>query len=301
MDGKTYMLTMANTAYVTYVNASLIERVGMRPFPEGDLTYEEILNYFRELKSKLPEGSYSTVFYASSDAYFDSFIRQYGYEYISPDGKQVGFPKEVLKKWGTLWKTILDEGLCPPPEVMVEDSSKQRPDKLFTHQKIAVAFENLNQAKLYQRMMEDVVEVQRLPIPGDAPHKYGESIVATGFSIPTTSKYKEQAADVINWILHDQEAQKVYKMEHGATADPEIAKMILADLDPSTHDDRLLLQEVKLMQDIAATAVPTTVRNEHTPALVSQLKLFNDRILFGQLTIDEAVDQFYKDAETALK
>ena len=68
-----------------------------------------------------------------------------------------------------------------------------------------------------QQVMEDNIDLIRVPTDPNGVNKYGEIIMGANIGISAHSKHPEAVAQLINFWLNDLEFNKLYNNDHGIT------------------------------------------------------------------------------------
>lgn len=297
-DELTFISTGDTVSSLIY-DQTIIEEAGME-LPQSDMSYTEYVEYCEELQSKLPEGVWATNY--NWEHNFENHVRQHGYELISEDGTQLGYPKEVVVSFFELYQELLEKGCGPNPEVAAENVGKQWLDSLEGTGRIALWRANINQLVIYQAQTDHKLGGCRGLIADDATHKYVEMVNPSGWAVSKNSQYKSQIVDFINWFIHDEEAQKIFNMDLGVPASKAIQDMLISSLDVENNlVDNSIENVVDVVNEVLSDVEPHPGRKEGAPAIINDIDAKWNEIMFGRMTIDEAVDAHFNDAKTILQ
>lgn len=298
-EGELTFISAGDTVSSLIYDETIIEEAGME-LPWPDMTYSEYVDYCKELQSKLPEGVWATNY--NWEHNFENHVRQHGYELISDDGKELGYPKEVVVSFFELYQELLDAGCGPTPEAAAENVGKQWLDSLEGTGRIALWRANINQLIIYQGQTDHKLGGCRGLIADDATHKYVEMVNPSGWAVSKNSPYKEEVVDFINWFTHDEEVQTIFNMDLGVPASKAIQDMILSDLDVENDlVDNSVQVVVDVVNEVLSDVEPHPGRKEGAAAIVSDIDAKWNEIMFGRMTIEEAVDAHFNDAKTILQ
>ena len=142
----------------------------------------------------------------------------------------------------------------------------------------------------------------RFPVADNATNKYVEAIVCSTWAISSTSKLPNEAAHFINEIVNNWELQEIYDMDIGVPGSTDIQNKLIEQLDPENNKiDRLKKREIELMQDILTSVEPFHGRPPGFSAVIDDLYAKADEVIYGRMTIEEAVDAHFSAAEMILK
>lgn len=296
-QGSIYMVTKGMSAPATFVNVDLLERKGIR-LPEYEMTWDEFTDYLYEIEPLLGETEDGRKIYALSDPSSDeapisSFMRQRGYELFTEDGKSLAFGKEDLKEWFSYWQKLREDGIIPPAEIWAEEGGLDWEQGPIATNRIAMEFGRASNNLInLQQVMEDNIDLIRVPTDPNGVNKYGEIIMGANIGISAHSKHPEAVAQLINFWLNDLEFNKLYNNDHGITGNKRLLEEW--DLPPTTREvsDHL--------QDVLATIEPQKQRPPGQTAFFNQLSRSHEEIYFGVKSIDEAVEDVFREAEKIL-
>ena len=116
------------------------------------------------------------------------------------------------------------------------------------------------------------------------------------FSVAETSQYKDEAAKFIDWFVNDIECNQILQGERGIPANSNVSETVkeeVSEIGAVAYD---FVTEVNKV----ATAVdpPNPAGYSEVEALLKNLA---EDILYGNLTYEEATEQFVPQAQTILK
>ncbi len=301
-DGKLVGITLGDTACVAAFNKTLIESAGY-PLPKDQMTYTETADYLKGLAKVLPKGTYACGFTTPRAEYtIETFARNYGlYGVTSKDGKSLGYTKDVLAKYLNYYLDLYKAGVFGPMEVIQEDRTKQFADSLAGKGKIAYWGTNANQLKIFQASVDSDLDMVRFPIADNATNKNVEAAVCSTWAISGTTKVADGAAQFINEMVNNWELQETYDMDIGAPGSTEIQDKLIGKLDLTNKVDIAKKKEITMMQNILNTIEPFNGRPSGYGAVVDDLYKKLDEVLYGKMTVDQAVDTHFKAMESLLK
>lgn len=302
IDGELVMLTWGDTCFCTVANKTLIESVGME-LPNNDMTLDDYYDYCVELQSRLPDGYYATALYsADAEYWFEAVVTQLGYSFISEDGLDLGFPKELLKEWYNYQLKLYENGLGPDADTWADNAGKSYTDRMEASGRIALYRTNLNQVKTMQTALEDELAVFRSPYHAEAIEKYTDLIQPSAMCINKncSEEKKEVIIAIYNDFVNSKEMQEIFNLEWGVPGSSEIQEYLLTKLDENDPIDRIRSEEINLYALVSSTIVPSEGRKPGTAAMLTEITNKWYEILFNRMSVDEAVDAVYDSAWTIL-
>jgi len=291
--GNLYMVSIGMSSPAMFANVDLLNRAGIA-MPETDLSYSEFASFVKEGQSKLGDGAWMLFDSGGNFDHFVIYLLQKGKKITSDDGTKLGFDQKDVEEWLSWWDDMREAGAVPPAEVMAEHGSKPWEDSLLVHQKVAIHATNGNQLKIFQRYMEDRVDILRLPtMPGGAS-KYGEVFTGVFLAISKNSKHPEEAAKLINFWANHIEANKLYNFEHGIIGSNKVNDALKEQL---TEEDKKVIAHANAVLE---TAPATTERPKGYSAISSAFTKTNEQVQFKQGTVEQAAAAFIGEAQKLL-
>jgi len=276
-------------------NVSMIKEAGMEP-PKNGISYDEFVQYLTELQSKLPKGKYGMIDPSYDDHMFETFMRQKGKSVLKPDGSAIGFDKEDLVEFWTIWENLRKSGVLPPVQLTAEHTGVPSENTLFVKEQAAIDVKPANHGKIYSRYLEGKeLALIRWPIMPNGKFLGGENLQAPSMVISNKSKNKEEAAKLINWFVNNVEAQKIYNLENGIPG----SKAIQEALRPGLHP--MDVQAIDHMAAVTKDIPPTDYRPQGAAQVFTTYKSYLDQLAFGKLSVEKAVDGFFSEVEGFLK
>jgi multiple sugar transport system substrate-binding protein len=294
VNGELYAITYALTSQGVIYNTKLIADAGVAPPPE-DWTVEQFLAYCKELREKLPKDMWVLEDAAYSDHAIESYMRSKGKSLYSADGTALGFTKEDLTDWFSLWDDLRKTGCVPGAALTAEIFGAPYEQTLIGSGRSVMVFQNGNLIPTFQAIIDGEVKITREPRAiADIP---GEFFQPTAFGINPASKYPDEAAKLINWLVNDIEANLIFKADYGAPGDPAALEALRADatLEQNKNYDfvELLLNDTKLPA--------ANTRAEHSAAILDVLLrgVYED-ISSDSVPLSAGVDRFFAEATEIL-
>ncbi|TDF89740.1 extracellular solute-binding protein [Paenibacillus piri] len=293
--GRTYMITKGLAALSYTVNLSLLSQKGA-PLPKNEYaSWGEFIDYLKLIKPKLGKNEWGKEIYpladmASDDLYMESFMRLKGKDMFSDDGRELGFSKQDLVEWFTLWQDLKKLGIVPPAKITAEEGTLQWEQDMLASKRIVMSARPGNHIKSIMKYMSDELTLIRLP--GDNG-KFGEVLTGAFLGISAQSKHPDDVAKLINMWMTDLEFNKLYEHEHGIVQNENVVKGI--QLDPG---DQLSL---KNMKEVMSTTKPQKSRLPGVASIFDQVKKSYDEVNFGEKSIEKAADDIFTEANRVLR
>ncbi len=292
-----YMITLGNSAPGVHYNTVIFEENGL-DFPEYAWNWDDFKATALALREVLPPEMYAVNDAGAWLGTLETYIRQRGYFlFAQEDGKaldQLGFPKEVLVENWLMWDELRQANAITPAELNAEYVDASHPDSMLAKKIIAMHPMSGNQHKLFQNAMEDPIRLTTIP-RGTQPDSLAGDVVGGAYlSMSATTANVDAVADFINWMINNPEVARVYNAEHGPPGSTEMQALIADQLDPA--DVRL----AEMMAFIGPTASPEAPRPANGTEALNAIARFYDQVAFGQISVEEAVDLYFEEADFIL-
>ncbi|MER2061008.1 MAG: sugar ABC transporter substrate-binding protein [Niallia sp.] len=290
VDGKLYMVAQGVTMSGYAYNPALFDKLGV-PYPKSNWTWEDFENTLAQLKDK---GMWGTADMSGGQLQpnFRYFARQNGQDLFTEDGK-LGFDKEVLLKWWNMWDDFRKRGEIPDAETGTEYENAPLEQNLFVTGKTALYQIPANQLYLYQQQFEDD-ELELARMPGMKDGEAGEYIEGAYLSITEKSKHPKEAAHFINFFINEEKSLELFKVEQGSPGSTKMAEYVKPLLEPAQTKSVEFIQEA--LQDAHPAPYAPLGVNEVEQAFADNATA----ISFGKISVEEAADNFMKQAEGIL-
>ncbi len=294
IDGTLYAVPKGVTLNGLIVNVSLLKEVGMEP-PKDGMNYDEFIAYMNELKSKMPSGKYAMVDASYDDHMFETYMRQKGKTVLAPDSSAIGFDKEDLIEFWSIWEEFRQTGVVPPAALTAEHRNVPAENSLFAKQQIAIDAKPTNHGKIYGRILEDSeMAIVRWPIMEGGAYLGGENLQAPSMVMNKNAKHKEEAAKLMNWFVNNVEAQKIYNMENGIPGSQTVQEALKEGLHPMD------VAAIEHLSRVTPDIPPTNYRPAGASQFFTTYTNYLDQLAFGQLSVEQAVDGLFAEADTFL-
>lgn len=283
IDGEMAGLTIGVDSYALIYDEVLLGEAGME-MPE-QLNWEEFAAYTTELSAALGEGRYGTEDAGGGYEAFETFLRQRGKRLFSEDGLALGFERDDLIEWLTYWEGLRQSGGATPPDITAANLTPevspivmgQSPIEWTTASQF-VNFQGLQPHELGLRMYPAGPE-------GSEPGQFIRP--ALFISASATTEYPNESAELINFMLNDLDAAAILRTARGIPASPPVREFLLADVSEGEQ------KTFEFIDEVAATATQTNVLTPPGGRAVTDLiTQANLAVAFGEMSVEEAVDQF---------
>ena len=209
--------------------------------------------------------------------------------------KSLGFDKEDLVEFWTIWEDFRKQGLTVPMQITLENFGQPQENSLFVRERVAIDIKPSNHGKIYSRSLTDrEIGILRTPSADGAQFRSGENLQAPSWVINKNSPHKDEAAKLISWFVNDVEAQKIYALENGIPGSSKIREALKPDLHPMD------VKAIDHMETISPDVPPTDYRPQGSAEVFTLYKKYLEQLAFGNMNVQQAVDGFFQEASAVL-
>jgi multiple sugar transport system substrate-binding protein len=292
VDGSLYYVSIGNTGPSLYFNTVMFDTAGI-DLPTNEWTWDDFNLAARELSAALGEDVYGTSDQGGSFDPFRVYLRQRGKDTVNAEG-QLGFGPQDLHDWLSMWESLRQDDAAPPLDITVEAGVPQE-TSLLANRMAAMHMTNANQLKIFQRFIEDELSLVTLPDGVGEDLLAGDFLVVPTIAISAGTEHPAVCARIIDFMVNDPDAARLYNAEHGPPGSAEIRDLLIPQLE---REDQVVFEFV---QDVIATnpVPPEPVPTEY-PQIGDLFARTNQDIGYGAVSVDEAVASFFEEAERIL-
>ena len=285
LDGNLYAVSLGTNTLVLAYNKSLIESAGAA-VPDYNLTWDELIAYGRELKTKLPDGVFPFVDNSTNQAnYLSYYCQQEGTPLWTADQGGKGYlTLETSKKWIKLWADLRTQGLIPDADTTATYAETGADSSALVAGKAAIGMIWSNQLAGYQAAMTDQLGATTLPAGGEKAYAIQMSQY---LGINKNSQYQEAAALFINFFVTSPEAGEILGTNRGIPCSPIVREAISGK---STPVDAAVYS---IYDAISDRSIPQGPNLPNDQEFINELYLIGQNVAYGSITEDQgAVDLF---------
>jgi multiple sugar transport system substrate-binding protein len=281
-DGNLYAVSLGTNTLVLAYNRTMIEAAGVE-LPKDNMTWDELLDYGRELKAALPEGVAPFVDNSTNTAnYLSYFYTQQGTDLWTLDeGGKSYATVESARKWLQMWADMRAEGLIPDADTTATYAESGADSSALVAGKAAIGLIWSNQIAGYQAAMTDQLGATTLPVGGEDSYVIQMSQY---LGINKDSPNKEAAALFINFFVTSPEAGAVLQTNRGIPSSPVVRQAITGE---ATEADAAVY---RIYDAVADRTIPQGPNLPNDQEFVNELALIGQQVAFGQSTVDEAAE-----------
>jgi multiple sugar transport system substrate-binding protein len=281
-DGNLYAISLGTNTLVLVYNKTMIEAAGV-DLPEDNMTWEELLDYGRELKEALPEGVAPFVDNSTSQAnYLSYFFTQQGTPiWTNDDGGTSYATVESAQAWLQMWADMRAEGLIPDADTTYTYTEDGPDSSALVAGDAAIGLIWSNQAASYQAATTDELGLTTLPSGGEPAYAIQMSQY---LGINKDSENKEAAALFINFFVTSPEAGAILQTNRGIPSSPVVRQAIAEE---ATATDAAVY---RIYDAIAERTIPQGPNLPNDQEFVNELELIGQQVAYGESTVEQAAE-----------
>ncbi|GAB3742901.1 ABC transporter substrate-binding protein [Microlunatus parietis] len=289
-DGKLYAIPYGIWFEGAVLNETAIADAGSQP-PNDQGTWTDYVAWAKELQPKLPEGTYAIADRGGQITQFQAFAIGKGQNLFGE--KEVGFTPDTLREWFTLWTEASAAGVAPPARVTAEENGVPGNANLLAKGKLVVSSTGDNNVSDSQAGLGDKGKLILAPSPtGGKPQVVGTN----SWSISANCTNVKQSVAFIDYFIKSEEGAMTLKAQTGL---PPVTSVRNAQA-ASPEVDQAIKDRIALYEEVSKAGALVDVWPDATQQLVTQFTQTYEKVSFGQLTIDQGVEEFIAQANTAL-
>lgn len=288
IKGKTYGIPTSTNAFAVYYDPAKLASLGIAE-PTGKWTWSEFQAFLKEVGDKGNGTLYGSTDFTGVWWQFNIWLRQKNIQAFTSDGK-LGFSKDDLKTWWNLnSKLRRTQALVPEDRV-----TQLKPKSPFGSNVSAaeVTWDNFMAGYLAD---SGAKQLKLVPVPSDDPNNLGLFLKPSMLMVASAkTKFKDAAARFIDFMVNDPEVGQIFKTSRGVPASK-------TQRDGTTFDgaDKLVVDYEKSIEQYLKDAPEPPIVGFGT--LEASFGRIASDLNYGKLTVDGAVDAWFKEAEDLIK
>ena len=293
LDGSTFGIASGVNAYAILADPEAFEAAGVDMPDDQTWTWEDYVEISAEI-TEATDGEYvGTQSMAYNEAGFQVFARQHGENLYAEDGS-LGFSKDTLAAWFQITQDLADNGGQPGASESVEIQAGGIDQSVVSTNRGAMAHFWTNQ--LVGVSETSGRDIQLLRYPGETEFDRTGLFLkpAMYYTASAGTDHPEEVALFLDHMINDPAASELLLADLGLPSNLEVREAILGELSEADS------QTAEFMAEVEGTIVdgnpPPPIGAGEVVEISSRA---TDNLLFGDLTAEEAAEQFITEVETA--
>ncbi|MBU5445001.1 ABC transporter substrate-binding protein [Paenibacillus sp. MSJ-34] len=288
--GQLAGISVGQNALAVFYDQKLFEKANLNQ-PELGWTWDDYIGAARELKKQgLVEYGFTL---ATNRDLFDYYVRQRGYQWFNEQRNGLGFDDDqILIDYFQMLHSMVKEGIIPPPDVNLEYNMTNNSMLVHGMAGMMVGAWSNTISDLNDSAQRPIL-MAAMPGPGEDKGMYLKE--SQYWSIPNSSKNKEEAAKFINFFNNSVEANTILAAGRGVPINATVREGIRDKVDPSVL---LSFDYIELLSSHSSPKnfnLPLTFQEN-----VSIYTEIEEKVLFGLITPEEAAKEFRTRSENLL-
>ncbi|MBV2365584.1 ABC transporter substrate-binding protein [Streptomonospora nanhaiensis] len=293
LDGGLFGVPTGVNAFTIMADPQAFEEAGVEMPDDENWTWEEYV----ETAVAISEGSDGEIIGSQTPAFneqsFQIFARQRGEQLYDENG-ELAFDAATMTEYWELMQRLHEEGGAPGAAESVEyESGGPDLSVLATNEGAMAAFWTNQLGAMAETAGRDL---ELLRFPGEAESEQAGTFFkpAMFYSISAETEHPEEAALFVDYLLNDREAAELILADRGLPANTEVREQIRDQLPEADQLGADFLDEIE--PDVAGAVPPPPIG---AGEVVDITKRINEDLMFGEISPEEAAEQWISEVETA--
>jgi multiple sugar transport system substrate-binding protein len=292
-NGKFYGISLGGNYECMIYDTQLVQQAGVGK-PPATWTWDDFATYAGKISKALASQKiFGTGDYSGAIDVFEIWVRQQGHELYTPDGK-VGFTIQDATSWFNYWSELRKAGACVPAEIQAAATGSGPAASLLVQGKAAFAIAHSNQFHGYQTLSKHAYALQMVPT-GPQPGIYNKPSML--MSIAAKSKYADDAARFINFIITDPKGVKALGLDRGIPGSARARAVLEAS---ATAEDQAVLTYANQAANSGLTRPKKILDPPAAGKLQTALQNVSQAVSFGKQSPVEGGNALYQQAQKFL-
>jgi multiple sugar transport system substrate-binding protein len=289
MDEKLYGFTLGSNVLTVITNDDMLEETGVK-LDDENWTW----NDFEKIALDVQKGTgqYGTNGMNPAHVFFSYYLRTKGERFYSEDGIGLGYSDDQLFiDYFKRQLRLVDANAFPTPDV--EAHVKGLEDEFIVTGDSAMTWNWSNQFSAFAEAAQSSLSLH-LP-PEQAKEKALFLRPSMFFSIPKSSKQKEEAAKFIDFFVNNVEANKLIKGDRGVPVSSKVVKAIKPEL--AEEETKIFDYVEKASRNVSASDPPDPLGSAEVMKVLQDI---SEQIFFKKTTPEDGAKFFRAQAEKIL-
>lgn len=261
--------------YSVGVNPDILAAAGLEMPDDTTWTWEEMFTMAAQVSETLgDQGIYGFDFFGTQAAEVGAFARQNGEE-VFPREDETPVSAETVKSYFETALQLVETGATPPASTQAESTGALE-QSLFGTNKAAFHLQFHTQIQAFVDASGSDLKLLRLPAQerGESPNMVNKASMY--WSISSRTEHPEEAAKFINFLINDEDAASILKVERGVPAIPSVQEVLKPQLTPT---GTMSLEFAADMQEEVVT--PPQVTPANASDFSTEFSRIGNEVLFG--------------------
>lgn len=295
IDGKQYMIPTGTFVRLMAYNEELINAAGVSA-PDDDMSWEDWADWLHELQDGLPAGVYAAENEGGTMFTLTSWVVGHGETMFDEDG--IAFSKETLADFFQYWIDLADDGVAVPPATIPEQNGALELTPIALG-KTATGTRDIPHLFIMEQALAGNGQpsaVKAVSMPSESDES-ANVLGSNGIAIPENCDNVVTAAAYTNFFANDPEAGLAFQSDNGIVTNTAVQDALLED--PETPEG--VKRNITTLRTLTESGdLTTSTYPEGLATVTTELLRLYQSAAFGEISVDDAVDEFFTSADSAL-
>ena len=296
VEDATYAIPTGVNAFSVVIDPAAYEAAGV-PVPDGSSwTWDEMV----ETAAQVTQATGGQVYGMQAmglnggDTNFEVYAREQG-EALFDENGEIGFTAETLAEWWDIEKTASETGAEPPPSTTVEVFNGGVDQALVATGNGASGFWWTNELPALTAGAGSELEFRQFPTEAGDGETGMYLKPAMFWAISSDCESPQEAAMLLDWLINSEDAVNIIKADRGLPVNTELRDQIAPTLDAPGQAAVAFVEEITPgLQD------PPALPPQGAGEVQAILQRYTEQILFDQISVEDAAEQFMTEVESAI-
>ncbi|WP_222195568.1 ABC transporter substrate-binding protein [Modestobacter italicus] len=296
VEDATYAIPTGVNAFSVVIDPQAYAAAGVE-VPDGESwTWDEMV----ETAAQVTQATGGQVYGMQAmglnggDTNFEVYAREHG-EALFDENGEIGFTQETLVDWWNIEKQASESGAEPPPSTTVEVFNGGVDQALVATGRGASGFWWTNELPALTAGAGHELQFLRFPTEEGNGETGMYLKPAMFWAISSDCESPQEAAMFLDWLINSEEAVNIIKADRGLPVNTELRDQIAPTLDAPGQAAVAFVEEITPdLQD------PPALPPQGAGEVQSILQRYTEQILFDQISVEDAAEQFMTEVESAI-
>ncbi|MCH9275194.1 extracellular solute-binding protein [Bifidobacterium amazonense] len=293
VDGTQYAAPVSSTAFGVVLNNDVIESLGLTVPDTSNWTWDDLKAFAKQVVDK-SNGETVGIAPLNNGMSLQLWARQHN-ENLFKDGK-VAISEDTLASYLQMaYDWTHGDQIAGTPDHQAEQASGTTDQSDFATGKQAMIFTQSTQVSVYAKAA-GTDNMTLVPMPNDGENaKYGYLKPGMYWAISSQSEHPAEAAELIDYLLNDEDAGKTMSTDRGIPSNNKIREALA---DSATGTDKQALDFPSQIQDTLGDA-PSITPNGASD-LDKIIARYSQKVMFGDQSSADAAKAMISELNTAI-
>lgn len=297
-EGKLLGVPLSLNTFALLYDKTVIERSQVDE-PDEDWTWDDFATFANDISRGTGDGYYGTEDPSGNIYFLEVFVRERGKEAFGKDGK-LGFSKGDLTDWWTYWDDLRESGAAVPADIQ-SLSTGDPADFPLVRNSAATAFDFSSRVFAVDSLVDHEIGYTVLPNGprGSRPGMYlRPGLTMHGYA---RTESRDQTVSVLDALVNNPQAVLPHRLERGIPTSKKVRDLLEPELSDAEKQNLRFFENAIENYSTPMTIPRPSGSEELTVGASSTISRLSENIAFGRARIDEAVDEFFSEAQNILE